>query len=72
VSNHPYFIARKQPLSQIHHVMKEARLYNAALLVGVIVLLLGIVLHTWKLVAFGALIAGVGGWFGMLSTLKKH
>jgi hypothetical protein len=52
--------------------MKEVTLYNAALLVGIIVLLLGIVLHMWKLVAFGALIAGVGGWFGMLSTLKKH
>jgi hypothetical protein len=52
--------------------MKEATLYNVALLAGVIVLLLGIVLHAWKLVALGALIAGVGGWFGMLSSLKKH
>ena len=58
-------------MSYVHHVMKESTLYNTALLAGVIVLLLGIVLHTWKLVAFGALIAGVGGWFGMLSTLKK-
>ena len=52
--------------------MKESTLYNAALLTGVIVLLLGIALHMWKLVAFGALIAGVGGWFGMLTTLKRH
>jgi hypothetical protein len=52
-------------------VIKETTLYNVALLMGVVVLLLGLALHTWKLVAFGALIAGIGGWFGMLSTLKK-
>ncbi len=72
MSNHPYFIAWRQPLSHIHYVLKETTLYNAALLAGVIVLLLGIALHIWKLVAFGALVAGVGGWFGMLSTLKKR
>ena len=52
--------------------MKETTLYSTALLGGVGVLLLGIALHTWKLVALGALVAGIGGWFGMLSTLKKH
>lgn len=72
MSDHPYFIAYRQPLRSLQRRMKETTLYSTALLAGIGMLLLGLALHTWKLVALGALIAGIGGWFGMLSNLKKH
>ena len=52
-------------------VIKEKKLYSTALLLGVAVLFAGLALHLWKLIAVGALVAGAGGWFGMLATLKK-
>jgi hypothetical protein len=71
VSDHPYFIAQisTQLLPQI--VIKEKRLYSRALLLGVVLLLAGLGIHSWKLIAVGALVAGAGGWFGMLATGKK-
>jgi len=51
--------------------MKESRLYNFAMLAGIAILLLGLITHSWKAVAFGALIAGAGGLFGAFSTAKS-
>lgn len=50
---------------------KETKLYSAALLLGIAILLMGLGFHSWRLVAVGALVAGAGGWFGMLATLKN-
>ncbi|MDX2034449.1 MAG: hypothetical protein SF339_27490 [Blastocatellia bacterium] len=50
--------------------MKEARIYNWAMLLGMLFLLVGIALHSWLAVAIGALVAGVGGVFGVAATLK--
>ncbi|MBI1761146.1 MAG: hypothetical protein HYR56_06880 [Acidobacteria bacterium] len=50
---------------------KETGLYSAALLLGIVVLLIGLGIHSWKLFAVGALVAGAGGCFGMLATLMK-
>ena len=52
--------------------MHETRLYHTAFLLGVLVLLAGVALHSWKLIAVGALLAGAGGWFGMLAALPKR
>jgi hypothetical protein len=51
--------------------MKETRLYNYALLTGATILLGGVFLHSWMAIAIGALVAGVGGVFGMMSTLRR-
>lgn len=50
--------------------MKEARIYNLALLLGMLFLVAGILMHSWMAIAIGALVAGVGGVFGMVATLK--
>jgi hypothetical protein len=52
-------------------VIKEKKLYSTALLLGIAVLFAGLAFHLWELLAVGALVAGAGGWFGMLATLKK-
>lgn len=41
------------------------------LLLGIALLLAGLGVHSWKLIAGGAFVAGAGGWFGMLATLKN-
>ena len=51
--------------------MKEQQLYHLALLAGLATLLAGIWLHSWLIVACGALIAGAGGLFGMLATVRR-
>lgn len=51
--------------------MKESRLYSYALLMGVAILLGGVFLHSWIAIAMGGLIAGVGGVFGMLTTVRR-
>lgn len=50
--------------------MKEARIYNLALLLGMLLMVAGILMHSWMAIAVGALVAGVGGVFGMVATLK--
>ena len=50
---------------------KETKLYSAAMLLGIALLLFGLGIHSWKLIAGGAFVAGTGGWFGMLATLKN-
>ncbi|HZS06920.1 MAG TPA: hypothetical protein VFD58_18945 [Blastocatellia bacterium] len=52
--------------------MKEQRLYGLAIPAGVLVLLAGIALHSWLAVAAGALVAGAGGLFGMLSMVGRN
>lgn len=51
--------------------MKEQRRYNLAMLAGIIVLLVGIPLHSWLAFAGGALLAGVGGLFGMMASVGR-
>ena len=51
--------------------MKEVKLYNAALLLGIGVLLAGLGLHSWRLVAVGALVAGAGGCFATLMDMRR-
>ena len=53
-------------------MIKETKLDSAALLLGIALLLAGLGFRSWKLIAVGALVAGAGGWFGMLATLKKN
>lgn len=48
--------------------MMETRIYNVCMLGGIVVLLSGIVFHSWHTVALGALVAGAGGLFGVFST----
>ena len=48
--------------------MREQRRYNLGMLVGIIVLLTGLVRHSWLAFAVGALLAGAGGLFGMLAS----
>lgn len=50
--------------------MMEARIYNGSMLAGIVLLLAGIFMHSWSLVAFGALIAGAGGFFGVFISAK--
>ncbi len=72
VSDHPYFIAQNQHTAAHPQIMsKEAKLYSTALLLGIALLLIGLGVHSWKLIAAGALVAGAGGLFGMFATLKK-
>jgi hypothetical protein len=51
--------------------MKEVRLYNFAMLSGIAILIIGLAIHSWKVVAFGAMLGGIGGLFGALSNSKS-
>ncbi len=50
--------------------MKETRIYNNAMLIGMAILLGGVFFHSWMAVAVGAMIAGVSGVFGIVVSRK--
>jgi hypothetical protein len=52
--------------------MSEVRVYNIAMLFGIAILFVGLIIHSWKVVAFGALLAGAGGLFSAFSNSKPR
>jgi hypothetical protein len=52
--------------------MSEERIYNLIMLAGIAVLLAGVAWQSWLAVAAGALIAGTGGVFGVVTAAGRN